>query len=284
LAAGGSRRLKKVGGVVLILALLAGGLFFPVPMPEVSLAGERVFVVSGVPISNTMIAAWLTTVVLVVLAWLATRKMSDVPGGLQNVFEFVMETWLNLAEGIVGAKGARRYFPLFMTIFLFIVVANWLGLLPGFGSIGVWHNEGAKPVLVPFFRSANTDLNTTLALALISVFATQYYGARALGLAKHVGRFIDVRHGPIGFMIGFLELVGEIARILSFSFRLFGNIFAGEMLLAVLAFLVPWVVALPFLGLELFVGFIQGFIFAMLTLVFISVATAGHGESASESH
>ena len=270
--------------IVMLLLVMGGAILAPVRTVEVSLVAEPLFSVFGVPVTNTMLSSWMATIVLVLLCWLATRSMREVPGRLQNLLEWVLEIWLNLAESVVGKTNARLYFPLVVTIFLLILVSNWMGLLPGFGTIGVWANEGGKTVLVPFFRSPNTDLNNTIALALVSVLVTQYFGVRAVGFFRYASRFVDLRHGPIGLVVGFLELVGEVARIISFSFRLFGNIFAGEVLLAVLAFLVPWVVELPFLGLELFVGFIQAFIFAMLTLVFLSVATAAHGDSQGESH
>ena len=279
-----SRRVKTIVVAVIVLSLMVGGFFLPVPMAEVRLSGEHIFSVFGVPVTNTMLSAWLASAVLVLLCWLATRSLKEVPGRLQGLLEAVLETWLSLSEGVVGPQRARQFFSLVVTIFLFIVTANWMGLLPGFGTIGVWVREEDHLVLAPLLRSANTDLNTTLALALISVLVTQYYGVRAVGFSRYAARFMDLRHGPIGLAVGLLELVSEVARIVSFSFRLFGNIFAGEVLLAVMVFLMPWVAVIPFLGLEIFVGFIQAFIFAMLTLVFLSVATASHGETQSESH
>ena len=130
---------------------------------------------------------------------------------------------------------------------------------------------------MPFLRSANTDINTTLGIALIAMFMVQFWGISTLGFFGHIGKFINVREGPIGFFVGILEAISEIARIISFTFRLFGNIFAGEVLLVAMAFLLPLVGIIPFLGLELFVGIIQAFIFAMLTLVFAVMATTSHG-------
>src|SRR5262249_7027906 len=162
------------------------------------------------------------------------------------------------------------------TIFFFVITANWMGLVPGFGSIGYWENVPGEEQqeFVPLLRAATTDLNTTLAIALTSVIATQVFGLRTLG-GGYVSKFINFR-GPIDFYVGILELIAEFAKIISFTFRLFGNIFAGEVLLAVIVFLVPWIAALPFYGLELFVGFIQAFVFAVLTLVFMTLATTAH--------
>ncbi|MBI4320080.1 MAG: F0F1 ATP synthase subunit A [Chloroflexi bacterium] len=280
-------RVKKIGILVAILALFAGGFFFPVKMPHVQLPAEPVAHIGGFTVTNTMTAAWGTIIVLSLLFYFATRKMGDVPGGLQNFAEVVIEALSGLCEAAAGHDRGRRFFPLVTTFFLFILVSNWMGLLPGYGTIGIWETvevEGHKEnVLMAFFRSANTDLNTTLGLAIISVVATQIYGIRAVGFKGYAGRFINLK-GPIDFFVGVLELVSEVAKMISFSFRLFGNIFAGEVLLGVMSFLIPWVILIPFMGLELFVGVIQAFIFMMLTLVFLTVATAEHGAEHGESH
>ena len=148
-----------------------------------------------------------------------------------------------------------------------------MGILPGVGSLGLKEVVGHEEVFVPLFRSTNSDLNMTLALGLISVIATQIFGISALGFFTHFSRFISFKT-PIRFFTGILELVAEIAKVVSFSFRLFGNIFAGEVLLVVVFFLVPLIVPLPFMVMEIFVGFIQALVFAMLTLVFLTIATA----------
>ncbi|CAI8008293.1 ATP synthase subunit a, chloroplastic [Geodia barretti] len=205
-----------------------------------------------------MVTAWITIVVLLVISFFATRRMSEVPTGLQNLVEVFIEFFLDLCERIAGAQRARRFFPLVMTIFLFIMVSNWVGILPGFGTAGL---------LVPFLRSANTDVNTTLSIALIAMVMIHFWGFSTLGIFGHLGKFINFKEGPIGFFVGILEGISEFAKIVSFTFRLFGNIFAGEVLLVAMAFLFPLIGIIPFLGLELFVGAIQAFIFAMLTLV-----------------
>ena len=148
-----------------------------------------------------------------------------------------------------------------------------MGILPGLGSIGLIEGHGQEVSLIPLFRSTNSDINMTLALAIISVMATQIFGISIVGFFHHVSRFISFK-GPLDFFTGILELIAEIAKVISFSFRLFGNIFAGEVLLMVIFFLVPIIVPLPFLFLEIFVGFIQALVFSMLTLVFLTVATS----------
>jgi F-type H+-transporting ATPase subunit a len=154
-------------------------------------------------------------------------------------------------------------------------VSNWLGLLPGVGSI-VYHtvHEG-RAVTVPFLRSPASDLNFTIALALISVISVNILGVLAIGFGKHFKKFFNVS-GPLQFFVGILEFVSEIAKIISFSFRLFGNVFAGEVLLTIVIFLVPYLIPVPFFMLEVFVGFIQALVFAVLTTVFIGLATIEH--------
>jgi F-type H+-transporting ATPase subunit a len=176
-------------------------------------------------------------------------------------------------ESVLGSRRhAEKYLPLVATIFLFILFSNWLGLLPGVGSF-IIHEDGGR---VPLLRSPASDLNFTLALAITAVLAVNVLGVAALGAAKHGKKFFNFSN-PIAFFVGILELISEFARMISFSFRLFGNVFAGEVLLVIMAFLVPYLIPLPFLFLELFVGFIQAFIFAMLTLVFTAAAVAeGH--------
>ncbi|MCL4458561.1 MAG: F0F1 ATP synthase subunit A [Chloroflexi bacterium] len=277
-----SNRNKKLMLIFLIASLFVGGLFMPHRMAQVHLPAERVFIVYGFPVTNTMLASWLSMLILVGLSFAVTRNMRIVPSGLQNLVEFVVETMLNLVESVAGPENGRRFFPLVATIFLFIITSNWLGLFPGFGTIGFWEvGERDQATFVPLLRSANTDLNMTLALAIVSVAATQYFGIRMVGFFRYTSRFINfggrgIMDRVVNAFVGLLELVSELAKLVSFSFRLFGNIFAGEVLLAVMVFLIPLVASLPFMALELFVGFIQAFIFAVLTLVFLTIATAQH--------
>ncbi|MFZ5919353.1 MAG: F0F1 ATP synthase subunit A [Chloroflexota bacterium] len=259
-------------------------------LPEISLAAEKIPLPFDIPLighelPNTFPATWLTMLILILLAILGTRKMKMVPGGLQNVVEAVVEMFYNFIEGVAGEK-ARWFFPLIATFFFFILISNWMGLLPGVGSVGVYAEHHGHQVLVPFLRGANADLNTTLALALISVAATQYIGLRSQGI-KYLRKFFTfkgsaVYERPINAFVGILELLSEFIKILSFGFRLFGNIFAGEVLLIVMAFLATFIASLPFMGLELFVGLVQALIFSMLSLVFFMMATVSHDEH--ESH
>lgn len=235
---------------------------------NISLAAEKILQFGPLPISNALLTTWIVIIFLAILSYLTTRKLSLVPKGLQNLFESVIEFLFNLTKDILGKeKLARRLFPWIATFFMFVLFSNWIELLPGVGSIGIFHGEEFKPL----FRAASTDLSTTLALAVISVVGAQILGIAALGVIKYGKKFINFK-GPIQFFVGILELLGEVTKIVSFSFRLFGNIFAGEVLLVVMTVLVPYLLPVPFYGLEIFVGLIQAFIFMMLTLVFWQMA------------
>jgi F-type H+-transporting ATPase subunit a len=242
-------------------------------MPQISLRAEEIFHVGNFPVTNAVFLSALVLILLTGLALALRRGLRLVPGGAQNVFEIVTNGALGLMDSVLGnRKTSEKYFPLVFTIFLFVLSANWLGLFPGVGSI-VLREHGDKAV--PLLRSPASDLNFTLALALIAVTFVNVFGAAAVTLKGRLSIFFNFK-GPIEFFIGILELVSEFAKIISFSFRLFGNVFAGEVLLAIMTFLVPYLVPLPFMFLEIFVGFIQAFIFGMLTLVFVAMAVS-HG-------
>ncbi len=271
--------------LLIVLAVVVANAVLPrPPKPEVSLRAE-VVPLFGLHIPNSIIATWLIMLVIISLSYLATRRMEMVPGRLQNAVEWAVESLYNLSKGITG-KHTRLVFPVVATLFFFILAANWMELLPGFGSVGIWTREEGERIFIPLLRSADTDLNTTIGLAIFAVGSIQVFGLSALGTA-YLSRFLDIR-GLFGggnpmqriahLLIGLLELFDQFTKILSFSFRLFGNIFAGEVLLLVISFLLPIIGPLPFIGLEIFVGFIQALIFAMLTLVYASSAMQHEGQ------
>ncbi len=337
------RRLITVIIVLLVVAFLCGFLPAPLPtlprlfpsvLPTVILKPEAVFTVFGFAVPNSLIATLLADLVLILLFFAGTRNLKLVPEGLQNTLEALLEVLNGLMEQVAGPK-ARRIFPLGATIFLLVLTANWMELVPGVDSIGkieVSHEEGiqgyaiqeAGPiawlngtkvqpppqgetatqeeslplaercqqfgcVVVPFVRTASTDLNFTLSLALISVVMTQVYGVQALGGREYFSRFFNIRgfkrsllFGPLDFVVSILEGVSEFTKIISFTFRLFGNIFAGTVLIFVFSWLIPAIVPVFVYLLEVFVGLIQAFVFMMLTVVFINQATTGHGGEAHE--
>ena len=248
-------------------------------MLNISLRAENVFHIGSLPVTNAVLLAFIVLILLTVLAVTLKNKLKMVPGMLQNIVEVILEGALGLMDSVLGnRKTSERYLPLVFTIFLFVLFSNWLGLVPGVGSVMVGHGADA----VPLFRSPASDLNFTLALALIAVTMVNVFGVAAMGLRERISVFFNFSN-PLKFFVGVLELISEFARIISFTFRLFGNVFAGEVLLAIMALLVPYLVPLPFMFLEVFVGFIQAFIFGMLTLVFVSLAVTPH-ESEEAGH
>jgi F-type H+-transporting ATPase subunit a len=413
-----------IAAVAALLVSVAGGAlgasfglgFLGGPIPFISIPAERVAFIGGYPLLNSTIMFWFGGLILLFIAWRAGRNMKDVPSGWQNLMEMIYEFFSNTVDGVAGGtpKAGRRFLALVSTIFLVVMIINWVGILPGVGSVGriesieewVHHHseeleaevEEAHPdytheqieasalvhlleehgedtfvafdgifvplgqgeqarvplnkiisfteadlheiedaiksgddlshvealesihhdieagvvkseftydeggsrekeynftgrtagLLVPYLRGASTDINTTLAIAIIAMFTVQIWGFRALGVRGYGGKFLvnPITKGPIATFVGVLEAFGELTRTISFTFRLFGNMFAGEILLIAMAFLLPLVGIIPFMGLELFVGVIQAYIFAMLTLVFGVMAVASHGDhdSHAEDH
>lgn len=294
--------------VLLIIGFLSGPLgksilgdvglpsWLSVPQPHPELPAEVVFHLFGFPITNSVITAWITIVFLVGLSYAATRRTKLIPGRLQSALEFLFSWLHDFCCSAAGEKNGRRFFPIVTTIFLFVAANAWLGLLPGMGSIFVQTAEGPVHLL----RPANTDINMPLAIAIVSVFSVQFFGLKTQG-RRYISKFINVGlffrgagqvfrgkigtglsnmfTGAIEIFVGGLEALSELIHIVSFTFRLFGNMTAGEILILVAVFLVPWIFALPFYGLELLIGFLQALIFAGLTLIFLTLAVTSHAEA-----
>ena len=251
---------------------------------NISLAAEPILNIGGLHITNAIFTGWIVSLLMIIGAFFGTRTIRLLPGKVQNLLEVLIEMFYNLVESVSKEK-TKKFFPLIATFFFFILFSNWLGLLPGFGSLGIFEEHEGKRILIPFFRAATSDLNTTLALALVAVVSIQFFGIKEIGLKAHLGKFfINPLKKPIEGFVGILELVLEFAKIISFAFRLFGNVFAGEVLITVVTSLIPIIIPLPFLGLEVFVGFIQALVFALLTLVFIQIATVSHGVEEVATH
>ncbi len=254
-----------------------------VGMETPSIASETIAHIGSFEIRNTMLMAWMAMLILIAISLLLRGTgYKQIPGRFQAFMELIVEGLFNFFDSILqNPLQTRKLFPLVATILIFIAVANWIGILPGVGSIVVTAEEGHHAV--PLLRSMNADVNMTLAIAAISFVCTQFLGLFMLGLREYSSKFlIPPWRNPLGTFIGILELTAEFTRVISFTFRLFGNIFAGEVLLIVVGFLVPYIAPVPFLGLEIFVGFIQALVFAMLTLVFIKIAMTPHGDHSSE--
>lgn len=271
-----------------------------VPQPHPELPAEVVFHLFGFPITNSVVASWVTIVILVLFTFTVTRRLRVVPRRWQALLEFALGALLNFCQSVAGEKNGRRFFPVVATIFLFVIFNAWLSLLPGFGSILITNAEGHSAHLL---RAANTDINMPLALAVMSFLLVGFFGFRSMG-PSYIKKFVNVgeffgglRHltrgklksalssiflGVINIFIGFVEALSELVRIVSFTLRLFGNMTAGEILLLMATFLIPFIFALPFYGLELLVGFVQALIFGGLTLIFLTVAVTSHDSETAE--
>lgn len=322
---------------IAIIVSIAAGIAVKVFLPfsaeavraSVAIAPEILFNIGGFDVTPTIITAVIVFVIIIGFAYFSTRNLQLVPGGAQNVIEVIIEQLVNLFEGIAGPMWPK-FFTLAATMFLLALVSNFVGLIPGAGSIGVIRVDEAHPVpqgivilgdvpsffhttslfvknqlasgvpesqieehsaLVPFLRAPTSDINLPLAMALVSVIMTQVYGMQKQGL-KYWTRFFsfgkllkgDIAFGLIDVFVGLVELISEIGKIVSFTFRLFGNIFAGEIILLIMAFLFL-LLPFPFYAFEFFVAFIQAFVFGVLTMAFMRIATAEHGgEEHAEAH
>ncbi|HCC84436.1 MAG TPA: ATP synthase F0 subunit A [Candidatus Pacebacteria bacterium] len=300
---------------------------------HISISAEPVFHLGNLAITNSILTSLIVSTLIISFAvavnWsLTIAKSTKKIGTLQNLAEFLVEGLYNLIQSVTNDHTkTRRFMPLIVAYFVFILCNNWFGLLPGVGTIGFKEvAEGEEqvvllqqdlslpvaqvqasetkplevaepnqvsnttteiaetnvdseaksksPVFVPYFRAGTADLNTTIALAMITQFAAQFWGLSYLKF-DYIKKFINFS-SPIMFFVGILELVGEFSKVMSYAFRLFGNIFAGEVLLTVISALVPLVVPMAFYGLEIFVGAIQAFVFSLLSIIFYQVATLGH--------
>lgn len=252
-------------------------------------ASEQLFSILGFPVTNTMINTWVAVVFFLILAAIFRGRASLVPGKLQNFIESVLEWLMGYFDQVTGSREkTQKFLPLVASLFMFILFSNWLGLLPGTGSITFTVVKNGVAEAVPLLRPAASDLNTTLALAIFAVVASHIFGIRASGFFKHLNKYFKIgdlwhsfRKGPIAVFtavtemgVGLIEIIGEFAKMLSLSLRLYGNVFAGEVLITVIAGLVAFLAPLPFMALEILVGLIQASIFSILTLVYLTIATS----------
>ncbi len=235
----------------------------------VTLSAEPIFHLGPLTVTNTLLDTLIVDVVLLALTWYVSKKASVIPTIFQATIEMVIDTFYDLTESVAGKK-TKEIFPYVMTFFLFILIANWSGLLPIITNLGFYHGKEFTPLI----RSTSTDLNTTLALALISLTATHTMSIRTLGLRHYLGRFFSLN--PLSLYSGLLELVSELTKIISFSFRLFGNIFVGEVMLASISSALAFIAPIPVMAYEMFVGVIQATIFALLTMAFMAIFTTSH--------
>lgn len=236
----------------------------PAPPPEL------LFHLGPMPVTNSILTAWIVIAILVLFAYLSTRNMRMLPSGVQNFWELIIELWVGITTNTMGERRGRRFMPLVATAFLFILFSNWFGVLP-IGYLTVNNEEGH---VVPLLRSADSDLNVTAAMAVLVILIAEVFEFRSLGIGGYLKGLL------IPNPMRWLEI---FTRPLSLSFRLFGNIFAGEVLLATMLSVAPFVLFV-FIAIELFVGVIQALIFSMLSLVFLSIATVHEETHGHDDH
>lgn len=240
------------------------------------LGPEVLFTLFGVKVTNTLITTIFTDLLLLLLVYHVKKNVSVYPKKLQTIFEVVVEYGYSLTEQIAGTR-AKSIFPWFASFFIFILFSNLTGLIPGVGTIGLFHHTDHKEFFTPILRPATSDFNTTFALATISLIATHSLAIKYNGVVEYLKRFFSLN--PIILFVGILEIVSEFTKLFSLSFRLFGNIFAGEMVLHTISSLFAFIAPIPFLLLEIIVAFVQALVFSMLTMVFMSILTTPHEET-----
>jgi len=257
---------------------------------ESTIFAEPIFEIGNFQITNSLFSSLFVTLFLVVTFIFVGKKIRQIPKGLQNFFEMILEFALNFTDSITqDRKQSEKLLPVVLALFLFILLNNWFGLLPMIGTVGFYEIHNRHNVFIPFFRGGTADLNMTLALALFSVVFSHFLGVFTIGAWKHSNKFVNFETllaipknfkkdknvifiNPVKFFVGFMEIIGELAKVMSLSLRLFGNIFAGEVLLASMATIFAFVLPIPFFFLEVLVGVVQAAVFAILTLVFLSMS------------
>jgi F-type H+-transporting ATPase subunit a len=259
---------------------------------EHTLFAEPIFNIGGFTVTNSVLNSWLVVLIVVVASLMVRKSISRIPGKLQNMMEMIVEGFLGIFDSVTGKRErSLKFFPLVFAFFIFILLSNWMGLLPGVGSIGQIAMHDGHQTFIPYFRGGTADLNTTLALAIIGVVMSHIFGVVAVGVWQYLNKFINIKAfleipkkimkeptiiivNPIKAFVGLIEIIGEAAKVASLSFRLFGNIFAGEVLLASMAALLAFGLPIPFMFLEVIVGLIQALIFSMLILAYLTMATS----------
>lgn len=305
--------------VAAVAVLVAGNLLLPVKQAAIEVAAEDI----GLgPVTNALLTSFILSAVILVVAFVVGRNLKLRPGGLQNAVEALFEALDNLVNQTATRTWAPRFFPICTTIFIFLLMSNWFGILsPALGSIGIIHAsdhgslsaadivflrgsaeqvladhvahggdahhgvDEAQFTVVPLLRAPSSDLNLTLALAMITMFLVQVFGFWSRGIG-YIGQFLRFKSlktkgfvmGLVDVVVGFIEGLSEFAKVVSFSFRLFGNIFAGEVILIVITSLVSLVLVVVFFGLEIFVGLVQALVFFILSLAFFHLATVQHDD------
>ncbi|MBP6883847.1 MAG: F0F1 ATP synthase subunit A [Candidatus Pacebacteria bacterium] len=266
---------------------------------EVTLFAEPIAHYKSFTITNALVTSWVAVLIIVILSAVLRSKLKTVPGKVQNIFEVVVESALDLCDQVTNNRAiSLKVFPIAISVFFFILVNNWLGIMP-FGGFGLIETGDHGPTFIPFLRGGTADVNTTVALAIMSVLGANLFGVFSIGIWKTFNKYVNlkalggifkkIKHdktvivvAPITFFVGLLEVIGEFAKVASLSFRLFGNVFAGEVLLVSMAAIVAYIVPVPFLFLEIIVGIIQALIFSILLVVYFTIASTDHDDEHHE--
>jgi F-type H+-transporting ATPase subunit a len=260
---------------------------------EITLFAEPILHSKNLNITNALLTSWVSVLVIILLAVIIRLKMREIPKKLQSLFEMVIEGGLSLCDQVTNnRKLSQKIFPIAISVFFFILINNWLGIMP-FGGFGLIESGEHGKAFIPFLRGGTADVNTTLALAVMAVLGANIFGIFSIGLWKTFNKYVNLKAlggiitkvrkdptviivAPITFFVGIIEVAGEFAKIASLSFRLFGNVFAGEVLLVSMAALVPYIVPIPFLFLEILVGLVQALIFSILLIVYFTISASDH--------
>ncbi len=268
---------------------------------EITLFAEPITHIGSFSVSNALITSWASVLIIIVISLVLRSRLKEIPSGIQNFFELFIEGALSICDQVTNdRKVSEKVFPIAVTVFIFILINNWLGLLP-LGGFGEVVNGEHGLTFVPFLRGGTADINTTIALAVMAVIGANLFGVFSIGIWKVFNKYVNIKVlgsipnrikkdvtvlivAPITFFIGLIEIIGEVAKVASLAFRLFGNVFAGEVLLASMAALIAYLVPIPFIFLEVLVGVIQALIFSMLLVVYFTISASEHGHDEKEEH
>ncbi len=265
---------------------MVGGIIY-----ENTLYAEPIAHLGNFVITNSLLTSSLVLLLILIVGFFIKRHLKQVPSNFQSALEIIVNEALDLFDGVTGSrKRSLKFAPVVLALFFFVLFNNWIGVLPGMGTIGQLVKSGGKIFFIPYFRGGTADLNTTLALAIFGVVLSHIFGVLTVGWWKYLNRFINIKAlleipkkikkdpmilliNPIKVFVGLIEIISELAKVVSLSFRLFGNLFAGEVLLASMSAMVAWGIPIPFMFMEILVGFIQALIFAMLVLTYLTMST-----------
>ena len=260
---------------------------------ETTIFAEPVYHYKNFLITNALLTSWVVVIVIIIVSFILRSKLQEIPGKIQNLFEIIIESALSLCDQVTNDRAlSMKIFPIAISVFFFILINNWFGILP-LGGLGLIEKGETGTIFVPFLRGGTADINTTIALAIMAVLGANIFGVFSIGIWKTFNKYVNLNVigqivkkirkdptiiivAPITFFVGLIEIIGEFAKIASLSFRLFGNVFAGEVLLVSMAALVGYIIPIPFLFLEILVGLIQALIFSILLVVYFTIGATDH--------